>query len=371
MSEAEESYGIGERSSDATMESPVIDYKPRTGLTYHPEIALIGCGGIAAYHLKAYQQAGYRVTAVCDVDPGKAETARNDFFPEAKICTDYRDLLSQDTLEVFDIATHPEERATIMREALAAGKHVLSQKPFVLNLDTGQEIAALAEKNGVKLAVNQNGRWAPHFRAMTEVVASGLIGKVTAVHMSVTWNHNWIAGTPFEEIPYLILYDFGIHWFDMMTALMGARAPVSVFASAARAQGQTVKPPFLSQCVIQYEDAQGSISFDADARVGQEDRTLVVGTRGMITSVGPDLLHQELTLHTEQGVAKPPLEGNWFEAGFHGTMAELLYAIQEDRTPVHNARDNLKSLALCFAAVESAATGEKKTPGTDGRCLHG
>jgi len=370
MGEEKESYGIGERSSDAFIDPPAIDYRPRTGLTYNPEIALIGCGGISAYHLKAYQQAGYQVTALCDVDRDKAETARKDFFPEAKVTADYREILKRDTIEVVDIATHPEERESLLRSALTAGKHVLSQKPFVLDLDTGREIVDLAEKRGVQLAVNQNGRWAPHFRYMTEVVAGGHIGTVTAVHMSVTWNHNWIAGTPFENIPFLILYDFGIHWFDMMTVLMGDRQPTGVFASAARAQGQTVKPPFLSQCVISYQDAQGSISFDADARVGQEDRTLVVGTQGMITSVGPDLLHQELTLHTEKGVAKPTLEGNWFAEGFHGTMAELLYAVQEDRPPSHNARDNLKSLALCFTAVESAATGEKKTPGKDGRRLH-
>ena len=50
----------------------------------------------------------------------------------------------------------------MIETALAAGKHVLSQKPFVLDLDDGTRLADLADESGVVLAVNQNGRWAPH-----------------------------------------------------------------------------------------------------------------------------------------------------------------------------------------------------------------
>jgi len=53
----------------------------------------------------------------------------------------------------------------------------------------------------------------------------------------------------------------------------------------------------------------------------------------------------------------PELSGTWFREGFHGTMAELLCAIEEKRTPNNNARENLKSLALCFAALASADAG--------------
>ena len=59
-----------------------------------------------------------------------------------------------------------------------------------------------------------------------------------------------------------------------------------------------------------------------------------------------------------------PLEGCWFESGFQGTIGELLCAIEEDREPSHSARNNLKSLELCFAALESANTGRAVTPGS-------
>ena len=79
--------------------------------------------------------------------------------------------------------------------ALKAGKHELSQKPFVLDLAEGNRLVNLARNNGVKLAVNQNGRWAPHLSWMREAVRAGLIGDVQSVHIAVHWSHGWIAGT--------------------------------------------------------------------------------------------------------------------------------------------------------------------------------
>jgi predicted dehydrogenase len=67
---------------------------------------------------------------------------------------------------------------------------------------------------------------------------------------------------------------------------------------------------------------------------------------------------------TAAGIARPRLRGTWFPDGFHGTMAELLSAIHENREPTHSARNNLASLALCYAAVASAERGEPVKPGS-------
>ncbi|MBT8460476.1 MAG: gfo/Idh/MocA family oxidoreductase, partial [Boseongicola sp.] len=90
---------------------------------------------------------------------------------------------------------------------------------------------------------------------------------------------------------------------------------------------------------------------------GARDTTYVGGTKGSITSDGSDLGTQDLILTTYEGIAKPKLEGQWFNDGFMGAMGELLTAIEEDRNPNNNAADNLQSLALTFAAVKSRATG--------------
>ena len=74
---------------------------------------------------------------------------------------------------------------------------------------------------GVKLAVNQNGRWAPHFAYMREAVKAGLIGDLVSCHTGVHWDHSWIEGTPFEKIDDLVFFDFAIHWFDFLSSLIG------------------------------------------------------------------------------------------------------------------------------------------------------
>ncbi len=344
--------------------APKLPYRPRAPKAYRPNIGMIACGGIARHHLQEYRKAGYSVTALCDVKVGRARALKKEIFPEASVCVDYQKVLDRDDIDVVDIAAHPEDRVAIIEDALNAGKHVLSQKPFVLDLAVGRRLVKLADQRGVRLAVNQNGRWAPHFSYMREAISAGLIGDVSAVHMNVHWDHTWVEGTPFEHVHHLVLYDFAIHWFDILTCLMGHQKPLRVYASLARTSTQQIEPPLLAQAIVEYEHAQATLVFDAETRYGQQDTTFVVGTEGTLSSTGPDLKKQTVTLTTAAGAAKPRLVGCWFDDGFHGTMSELLCAIEENREPTNSARDNLRSLELCFAAVASAERHRPVVPGS-------
>lgn len=343
--------------------APDLSYRPIDPKTYRPPIALVGCGGITNSHLKAYQTAGYDIVAFCDVDLARATQQRDTYYPEAEVYSDYREVLERDDIQVVDIATHPAARVRIIEAALQAKKHVLSQKPFVLDLGVGERLCELAEQQGVKLAVNQNGRWSPHVAYMREAIKHGVIGELSSADLSVHWDHSWVVGTPFDDIHDLVLYDFAIHWFDMLTCYFGDREAVRVYASTRTATGQTPKPPLLAHVVVDYPTAQATLSFNAATKYGKHDRTFLVGTEATIQSHGPGLQEQTVQIFNSDGVMIPRLEGAWFNDGFHGAMAELLCAIEEDRTPYHNAVDNLKSLALAFAAIGSAHDGEPKRPG--------
>ncbi|HEY8666617.1 MAG TPA: Gfo/Idh/MocA family oxidoreductase [Tepidisphaeraceae bacterium] len=359
----EETYGLTTKHEVGAIAAPALPYRPATLKNYQPVIGLIACGGITESHLKAYKGAGYNVVALCDLKEEKAAKRRDQFFPDAKIYTDYRELLKRDDIDVVDVATHPPDRPPIIEDALRAHKHVLSQKPFCIDLQVGQRMADLADKMGVKLAVNQNGRWAPHWSYIRHAINAGLLGDVAAVQLSVNWDHSFIKGTVFENIHHIVLYDFGIHWFDITATFFGNRKVKSVYATVNRAPGQTLKPPLLAQCVIEFEDGQATLHFDAFTRYGQQDRTYVAGSKGSAVSVGPSLTDQSVTVYTDKGYFSPKLEGSWFPNGFHGTMAELLSSIEEKRTPSNNAHNNLKGLELCFAAVASAEDGKPKKPG--------
>ena len=341
-----------------------LPYRPQSPHTYSPNIGLIGCGGITHYHLRAYVAAGFKVTAFCDLDTAKAEERRREFYPAAKIYGDYLELLADDSIEVVDITTHPPERPPIIEAALRAGKHVLSQKPFVLDLDDGQRLIEIADKMNRRLAINQNGRWAPHFSYARQVVNSGIIGEVFGAHLSCHWDHTWVKGSQFEKVKHLILYDYAIHWFDMVRCLLHGKKAKRVFASTARVPGQQLMPDLLGQALIEFDEAQATLAFDAGLPSGSQERTFLSGTLGSLYSVGSGNQEQQLTVNTATGHWTPKLVGSWFPDGFHGTMGELLCAIEEGRESTINAQDNLQSLELCFAAIHSAATGQPVTPGT-------
>jgi predicted dehydrogenase len=302
--------------------------------------------------------------ALCDVDRAKAEARHKEYYPGAQLFADYRDVLKRGDIDVVDVATHPEVRGDIVEAALRAGKHVLSQKPFVVDLEAGQRLVDLADAHRVKLAVNQNGRWAPHFSYLRQALTAGILGDVMGAHLAVHWDHGWTAGTVFDEIRHLILYDFAIHWFDMLCCIMGDRPALRVYASNTVSSTQKSKPPLLAQALVEHDGAQATLAFDADTHFGARDSTIVTGTKGTLTCSGPDLNTQTVTLFTAAGHASPRLTGTWFTNGFHGTMGELLCAIEEDREPSNSARNNLRSLALCFAALASADTHTPQTPGS-------
>lgn len=361
MSAERDDYALASAEA-AEVPAPELSYHPPRPKARH-RIALVGAGGISFAHLDAYRAHGFEVAAILSRERAKAESRAAEFFPDAEVLTDYDAVLARDDITVLDLTPHPAERLPLIEAGLRAGKHVLSQKPFVTDLDAGARLVALAQENGVRLAVNQNGRWSPHMAWMRAAVQAGLIGELTGIHVSLHWNHLWVKGTPFEEIADLVLFDFGVHWFDFVTSLTG-RLAEGVRAHAVHLPSAGVKPAMAASALLDFGTAQASLVFDAATPFGPSDTTYVAGTQGSLVSRGPDLGQQAVELYTRDGVARPQLTGAWFNDGFAGAMGELLCAIEQDREPANGAAENLISLANCFAALRAVQTGQTERPGT-------
>ena len=357
-----QNYSLASMDAAREFSAPELPYLPPEPKHYRPRIALIGCGGISSIHLDTYRRAGWDVVALCSRRKEAAEARRNEFYPGAAVYTDYRRMLEREDADVVDIAMYPEPRLAVMEAVLKAGRHVLSQKPFVLNLKEGKRLVALAEKNGCKLAVNQNGRWAPYACYASQAIRAGLIGEVQSVVMNLNWDHSWIKGTPSEEFHHMVLQNFAIHYFDMTSLFFGERRALKVFATTAFVPGQEMKPPAIGSAVVQFDQGTATLSFDAHSRFGPEESLRITGTEGTLRARGPLFEAHDLTIFTRRGFAKPHLKGRWFNDGFRGAMGELLCAIEQNREPSNSARGNLRSLALCYAAVKSADTGRAVTP---------
>lgn len=352
------------------MSTPSVDYLPPDPVSYAPGIGLIGCGNISRAHLAAYRAAGYRVRALCDHVLERARARRDEFFPDAAITADHHELLARPEIEVVDVATHVDVRPALVRDTLRAGKHVLSQKPFVLDLDQGRELIRLAEEHGVTLAVNQNGRWAPHHAFLLAAAREGLLGTVSSADVALHWPHDVdVSGSPvFSQMEDLILYDFGIHWFDLIATLFADHgAARSVYAKVGRTADQAIPVPTSAQVSIEYPRAAATLVLRGSSHRARSGDYRVDGSGGTLVHRAADELGGRdpvVELHTGTAVQRLTLSGNWWENGMHGTMGELLVSIEQGRRPSNDARASLPGLSLCFAAITSARTGTPVDPAT-------
>ena len=352
-------YGLSPDKQAAQFVPPPVDYHPPYPKSYRPKIGVIGAGGISGSHLANYRTIGLDIVAICDINPVTATARRDEFFPQARVGTHHRDILDDPEIAVIDITAHPKDRIPIVREAIEAKKHILSQKPFVLDLAEGRELVELAKRANIRLAVNQNGRWAPHFCYLRKAVATGMIGDIVSVDFTALWDQTWIKGKPaFEDLHHMVLYDFAIHWFDILTCFLGDRRAESIFAEVTTFPGQVYRPPSQASVCVRYPGALARMGFNAHNPFGEEDSTTIVGTKGLLRARGPSLnKHSRIEIFTAEGFASVELEGDWFTSGFQGSMGELLCAIEENREPENSAANNLASLELCFAALTSADSG--------------
>lgn len=326
-------------------------------------IGLVGCGAIAQLQLEAYRKAGWTVVALCDVRLDAAQRARDEYYPDAVVTSGYAELLAMPEVTVVDLAVHTDIRPGLVRAAIAAGKHVLSQKPFVEDLDEGAELARLAADAGVKLAVNQNGRWAPHFAVLRAAVDSGAIGDIVSADFAAYWPHDeHTQHHPLGRTRHLVLYDFAIHWFDLVNCVFAGRPAASVYTVMATRPGQLVAVPTLTTTVIDYGDAQVSIAMRASSRHEDLGGYHVQGTRGVLRHRGGALGGNTVQLIDASGERTIAAPGSWFPDGLIGSMADLLVSIEQGREPAARPESALGGLALCFAAIESAETGRPVDP---------
>lgn len=340
-------------------------YLPPTPDRTDIPIGLIGCGGIAAAHLRSYREAGFRVVALCDVRREAAEERQAEFFPEAKVFTDHEELLALDEIEVVDVATHTDIRHPLIEAALRAGKHVLSQKPFAEDLDAAERLCDLADSTGRLLAVNQNGRWAPAFSYLLAAAQSGMLGDVIAADFYAYWPHDQLVhGRRFATMEDLILLDFGIHWFDLVGQLFADRHAEQVYASVGVRPGQIIDVPTLAQTAIDLDGCQATLLFRGSSPVGNHRGFHIAGTEARLHQAGHPRGSTEVVVETPDETRTIPLEGTWFDNGFRGTMSELLSAIGQNRRPANDARSVINGLQLCFAAIASARRGTPVRPGT-------
>ncbi len=326
-------------------------------------IGIVGCGGIVAYgHLPAYRAAGLRVVAVTDVDPERARTVARD-FGVPHVAADAAELVALDGVDIVDIAVPPWVQPEIVALAAAAGRHLLCQKPFALELDVARRMVETADAAGVLLAVNQQMRWDAAIAASRDLVARGAIGRASAAQIEVSVSTGWHLWPWLASAPRLEIMYHSIHYLDALRSMLGDPMWVTSlhgrYPEQAPVQGET-----RTTTLLEYADGlqalvavnhynQHGTPYGEFRLYGTEGA--LEGTLGLLYDY-PDGRPDTLSLHRDgREVRAYAFDTRWIPDAFLGPMGDLMDAIATGRQPVTAGRDNLGTIAVVMAAYRSAA----------------
>jgi predicted dehydrogenase len=200
---------------------PARDPAPRV------RVGLIGCGGAGMSHA-ALLLAMPDVDMTALVDPVEAAIAQarqsHPLLRTVPGFTHHQDMLAAARVDAAVIATPHSLHLEQTRDCLAAGVHVLVEKPFVPDPVDAWQLVELAEARGTVLSVGYHRHGLRHFRYMREAIAAGRIGRVQFVHGHVS--QNWLRATrgTWRQDPVLscggMLNDTGAHLLDIVTWLL-------------------------------------------------------------------------------------------------------------------------------------------------------
>jgi predicted dehydrogenase len=160
-------------------------------------VVVVGTGFGCFTHVRALRAAGFDVRAVVGRDPEKtAERARQFDVPTALVS--FADALDLPGVEAVTIATPPHTHAELALGAIAAGKHVICEKPLARDAAEGRTVVKAARAAGIVHLLGTEFRWDPGQATLARVVASGDIG---APRMATVILHVPVLADPDAEVP--------------------------------------------------------------------------------------------------------------------------------------------------------------------------
>lgn len=329
---------------------------------------LVGYGLWGAHHARAIAAGeGAALTAVAARSPQSLAAAR-DAHPQAEVVDDYRRLVRSDDVDVVDVVLPNAMHYEVARAALAAGKHVLLEKPMALTVEHCDELVELAAERGRVLAVNHELRLSTLWGRIRQLIDRGTIG--TPQHALVElsrfpyrpgsdgWRYDvrrvgdWILEEP-------------IHFFDLARwYLAPAGEPQTVYAQAnsRRPDGPELKDNF--SAVVNFAGGAYAVVSQTLSAFGHHVSAKVVGTEAAIWG----------WWSAADARSEKPLFGLRYGAGDEvtevcfdnvpGELAELddqivamVRCVRYNQPVPADGSDGRRAVAVCLAAIRSVECG--------------
>ncbi|WEZ82442.1 Gfo/Idh/MocA family oxidoreductase [Rhizobium sp. 32-5/1] len=314
-------------------------------------------------------QSTVRIVGLVDVNP-QAATALAEAFQlkDVVIGSDLETVLAKTSADVvFDVVI-PAARHSVVSTGLRLGCHVLSEKPMAVSLEEGLDLVARAEKAGRIHAVVQNRRFISGVRRMRAFLDSGAIGELTGIHC------DFFIGAHFggfrEAMDNVLLLDMAIHTFDA-ARFVADKTPLAVYCHESNPKGSWYGRDAAADAIFEFSDDvtftyRGSWCAEG-ANTSWESQWRIIGTKGTLLWDGADAFQAHRVVGNDgflrdlEPVNVPELADDAQTHGHASVISDFIAAIRDGSEPETASNDNIKSLAMVFAAIESARSRQRVT----------
>lgn len=292
---------------------------------------------------------GLRLAAVSSHGPQRVKAD----WPDAEVLPDARALLQRDDLDLIVIASPNDSHFPLARAALAAGRHVVVDKPFTLMLAEARELAALAHARRRLLSVFHNRRWDGDFLTLRELDRSGALGRIVNLESAFDryrpqvrerWRESAAPGGG-------LWFDLGPHLLDQALQLFGWPRSISLAQAVLRDGGQADD---WFQARLDYPGRRVVLRASMLAAAASP-RFVVHGTGGSWVKLGLD--PQEDALKAGQRPQWPPQPGWGEERNVSLITRPCGEALRTDHWPLAAGCQ-----AAYYAAVHDALRGDGPNP---------
>jgi predicted dehydrogenase len=347
---------------------------------------IVGTGFMARVHAHAVRAGGGTVTWLAGSSPQRAEEFAGALHVGG-VARSAEELVAAPDVDVVSVCTPNHLHSPMVELALAAGKHVVCEKPLATTVAEAEHLAGLAARVGTLHAVPFVYRYYPTVREARARIARGDAGRLWMLHGS--YLQDWLsspAATNWRVDPARggasrAFGDIGVHWCDLMEFTTGHRI-VALTATTARAhqargdgavpvatedgacvlfrtdQGATgsvlvsqVSPGRKNALTFSFDGTDASFSFDQE-----RPETLRVGSAGEDRVVPRDPAH--LTDEAARYAVLPPGHPQGYQDCFNGFFADVMAAVAGEKvTGLPSFDDGLRAARITAAVMESATTG--------------
>jgi predicted dehydrogenase len=328
---------------------------------------LVGCGAMSKEWIRvALEIPNLELVGLVDLFPENARTRASEFSLEhVQIGSSLSEMLERLKPDVvFDVSI-PEAHYGVALEAFKYGAHVLGEKPLADTLARAIEMVNAAKSANLTHSVMQNRRFDPNILQVEQFLESGQIGNITTV------NADFFIGAHFggfrDSMAHVLLLDMAIHTFDQARFMTGCD-PISVYClefnpkDSWYAQGSSAHCIFemTNDVVFNYRGSWCSEGFHTT----WESDWRMIGTRGTLRWDGGEYQQAQIVSETGGFLSKhselevPKLERPTAN-GHEGLIRNFIVNLEQQTPQATPSSDNIKSLAMVFAAIESAETGKR------------